>query len=113
MPISLLHKIANEKLPVMVEGSAGVDCVQILALGGHVIAEVGEPVRTPLGWVSQRAVVKEITHLGRRMLRVSSPTQVHAWRRRVRTCGPVAIGMAAGAMFLTGLGMEFLRRALL
>jgi hypothetical protein len=72
MSISLLQELANEQFPFTVEGGY-VDSVQILALAGHVVAEVATPVRTPLGWVSQRAVVKEITSSGRRMLQARLP----------------------------------------
>lgn len=73
MTISLLQRIAGEKLPIRIEGSEGVDSVRILALAGHVVADVAAPVRTPLGWLSQSAIVSAVTPTGRRMLRVSFP----------------------------------------
>jgi len=80
MPISLLQELAKKQLPVTIEGGDVVDSVQILILAGHVIAEVAEPVRTPLGWICPRAVVKAITRSGQRMLKVRPPQQSAAPR---------------------------------
>ena len=63
MSISLLQAIAEEKLPVKIEGAECVDCVQILALAGHVVTDAAEPARTQMGG-SKSAVVKEITRTG-------------------------------------------------
>lgn len=114
MSISLLQAIANEQLPVTIEGAECVDSVQILAMAGHVIADVADPVRTPMGWVSQSAVVKEITRTGRRTLRTLAPTSrasLDASDRR--SCGPWAIGIAVGWLFAAGVGLELVRRFLL
>ena len=114
MAISLLQELANKQLPLTIEGAACVDAVQILSLAGHVVAEVSAPVRTPLGWLSQRAVVTEITHSGRRMARVCAPGPlVGPDHTASRTCGPLALGIAAVCVFAAGMGAEFLRGVLL
>ena len=114
MALSLLQELANEQLPLTIEGAEGVDAVQILSLAGHVVAEVSAPVRTPLGWLSQRAIVTEVTHSGRRMARVCAPGRLAGPGHRVaRTCGPVAIGIAAVTVIAAGMGVEFLRGVLL
>ena len=111
MTISLLHQLAGEQLPFRVEGSEDVDSVQILALAGHVIVEVAAPVRTPLGWGSQSAIVRGITHSGRRMVRVSSPFPgVVSRNHSFRPCGPLVIGLVTASFAAAGVGLEVLLR---
>ena len=113
MSISLLQAVANQRLPVTIEGAECVDSVQILAMAGHVVAEVADPVRTPMGWVSRSAVVKEITRTGRRTLRILAPmsrSSRNASKRR--PCGPWAISIAVGWLVAAGMGLELLSHAL-
>lgn len=80
MTIFLLHELAKEPLPHAVCGAEVVDSVRILALAGHIVADIAAPLRTPDGWVSQKAVITGITRSGRRMLAVRPPL------RRVAGC---------------------------
>jgi hypothetical protein len=106
MTISLLQRIAGEELPITIKGSKGVDSVQILALAGHVIAEVAPPVRTPLGWVSQSAVVREITGLGRRMASVNSRAALVTRNERLRPRGPLVIALLTASLVTAAVGIE-------
>lgn len=65
MSIRLLHGLALQALPATVVGAQEVDKVHILVMAGHVKASfpVTEPGATPT------AVVKEITRLGRNLVR--------------------------------------------
>jgi len=113
MSISLLQAIAEEQLPVTIEGAECVDSVQILAMAGHVVADVAEPVRTPMGWVSQSAVVKEITRTGRRTLRTLAPMSRAGLKASDRRpCGPRAIGIVVGWLVAAGMGLELVGRLL-
>ncbi|WP_225783106.1 hypothetical protein [Xenophilus sp. Marseille-Q4582] len=69
MPMELLHRLALERLPVSVTDGQDVDGVRLLALAGHIRAEVPRPVRTLEGYHQPPATVTAITPLGRQMLR--------------------------------------------
>lgn len=73
MPMELLHRLALESLPVAVTDGQDVDGVRLLALAGHVRAEVPRPVRTMDGHHQPPATVTAITPLGRQMLRRFPP----------------------------------------
>ena len=112
MSISLLHALADVQLPMTIEGEC-VDEVLILAMAGHLVAEVAAPVRTPMGWRNPSANVRAITHLGWRMLRVSSsPSRWKSIPTRSRRCGPKAIGIGTGTLVAAAASVEFLQRAL-
>jgi len=112
MTISMLQRIAQERLPIRIEGSEGVDSVRILAMAGHVLADVAAPVRTPLGWLSESAIVRAVTPAGRRMLRVRFPAQHSNVRRRARRRrSPSVIGLTASSFAAAGFAIELLRRA--
>lgn len=42
MSITLLQELENQQFPITIKGDECVDSVQILALAGHVIAEVAD-----------------------------------------------------------------------
>ena len=112
MSISLLHALADVQLPMTIEGEC-VDEVLILAMAGHLVAEVAAPVRTPMGWRNPSANVRAITHLGWRMLRVSSsPSRWKSIPTRSRRCGPKAIGIGTGTLVAAAASVECLQRAL-
>ena len=69
MPISLLHKIAQQPLPIAVSGGSNIDAVRILSLAGHIKADVPKPIRTLGGYAQPDATVVAVTALGRSMLR--------------------------------------------
>ncbi len=69
MPISFLHRLAAQELPVGVIGGADVDLVRVLILAGHIKGSIPEPLRTLSGYEQPPATVTVITPLGRRMLR--------------------------------------------
>lgn len=77
MPMELLHRLSHERLPVAVVDGADVDAVRVLALAGHVRAEVPRPVRTIQGHHQPPATVIAITALGRQMLRRFPPVPSH------------------------------------
>jgi len=68
MPIELLHRLARERLPISVTAGEEVDDVRLLALAGHVRAQIPRPVRTLSGYHQPPATVTTITALGRQML---------------------------------------------
>ena len=68
MPISFLHRLAAQELPVGVAGGANVDLVRVLILAGHIKGSIPEPLRTLSGHEQSPATVTAITPLGRRML---------------------------------------------
>lgn len=69
MSISLLQELSEVKLPVTITGGDSVDAVHILALAGHIEAQIAKAVRTPTGWMNPTATVLSVTKHGRRMLR--------------------------------------------
>ncbi|WP_213955561.1 MULTISPECIES: hypothetical protein [unclassified Variovorax] len=69
MPLNLLHRLADQKLPVAVTHGRDVDSVRVLALAGHVKASIPKPVRTLDGFDQPPAVVASITSLGRSMIK--------------------------------------------
>lgn len=73
MPMELLHRLALQSLPIAVTDGADVDAVRLLALAGHVRADVPRPVRTLEGHHQPPATVSAITALGRQMLRRFPP----------------------------------------
>ncbi|KTT16635.1 hypothetical protein [Pseudacidovorax intermedius] len=68
MPLSLLHQLARVALPVSLTDGADVDSVRMLALAGHVKADIPRPVRTLRGYHQPPATVVAITPLGQRMI---------------------------------------------
>ena len=69
MPIALLHRIARERLPLVVVREEDVDFIRILVLAGHLKAAISPPITTYAAAVDPPpAVVTAITPLGRQML---------------------------------------------
>lgn len=68
MALKLLHRLAREALPIAVVDGEDVDGVRLLALAGHVRADIPRPVRTLSGYHQPPATVTSITPLGRRMM---------------------------------------------
>lgn len=69
MPIALLHRMACEDFPFVVEGEVNVSHVHTLVLAGHLKAVFPPLVYRGPGIEDRlRAVVMEITPLGRQML---------------------------------------------
>lgn len=68
MPITLLHRLARETLPIAVTGGGSIDALRVLAMAGHVIATIPRPVRSLTGYDQPPATVSAITPLGRQML---------------------------------------------
>ncbi|MFT4267147.1 MAG: hypothetical protein QM586_07985 [Xenophilus sp.] len=68
MPLELLHRFAREALPVAVTEGGDVDAVRILALAGHVRADIPKPVRTLHGYCQPPAMVLSVTALGQQMI---------------------------------------------
>ena len=67
--IQVLRAIALQPLPVMVPDGGSVDAVRVLFKAGLVKAVIPRPQRTVDGYEQLPAMVTEITHLGRMMLR--------------------------------------------
>jgi len=68
MPLELLHRLAHQTLPIAVTQGDDVDAVRMLALAGHVRAEIPKPVRTLDGHHQPPATVVAITSLGKQMI---------------------------------------------
>lgn len=68
MSIELLHRLARETLPVAVTDGEDVDAVRLLALAGHVRADIPRPVRTLSGYHQPPATVTALTALGHQMV---------------------------------------------
>lgn len=68
MSIKLLHRLARKGLPVTVTDGEDVDAVRLLALAGHVRADIPRPVRTLSGFHQPPATVTAITALGWQMI---------------------------------------------
>lgn len=68
MTLSLLHRLASTQLPVSLTEGGDIDAVRMLALAGHVQAQVPRPVRTLRGHHQPPATVSAITPLGRQMI---------------------------------------------
>ncbi|RST53289.1 hypothetical protein [Variovorax sp. MHTC-1] len=69
MPITLLHRLAEQDLPVAVNQGSDVDAVRVLSLAGHVKATIPKPVRTLDGYDQPPATVMAITSLGLSMIK--------------------------------------------
>lgn len=69
VPITLLHRLAVQELPVAVSSGRDVDTVRVLNMAGHVKATIPKPVRTIDGYEQPPATVLAITSLGRSMLK--------------------------------------------
>jgi len=67
--ISLLHRLAEQDLPVAVSRGDDIDAVRILALAGHVKALIPKPLRTLDGYEQPPATVVSLTSLGLSMLK--------------------------------------------
>lgn len=68
MSIELLHRLASETLPIAVTDGVDVDAVRLLAMAGHVRADIPRPVRTLSGYHQPPATVTAITAVGRQMM---------------------------------------------
>ncbi len=68
MPLELLHRLALQTLPISVTEGDDVDAVRMLALAGHVRADIPKPVRTLNGHHQPPATVTAITPLGWQMI---------------------------------------------
>lgn len=77
MPMELLHRLSHQSLPIAVIDGSDIDAVRVLALAGHVRAEVPRPVRTMQGHHQPPATVLAITALGRSMIRRFPARQPH------------------------------------
>lgn len=69
MTISLLHRLAEQDLPVAVNHGDDIDALRILALAGHVKALIPKPLRTLDGYSQPPATVMSLTSLGLSMLK--------------------------------------------
>jgi hypothetical protein len=67
--ISLLHRLAEQELPVAVSRGDDIDAVRILTLAGHVKALIPRPLRTLEGYEQPPATVMALTSLGLSMLK--------------------------------------------
>jgi hypothetical protein len=68
--LELLHRLAQEQLPVGVTSGEAIDKLRVLRLAGHVEAEIPHPLRTLAGYDQPPATVTAITAIGRRMLKL-------------------------------------------
>jgi hypothetical protein len=69
VPITLLHRLAAQELPVAVSSGRDVDSVRVLSMAGHIKATIPKPVRTLDGYDQPAATVLAITSLGRAMIK--------------------------------------------
>ena len=69
VPLTLLHRLAAQELPVAVSSGRDVDSVRVLSMAGHVKATIPKPIRTLDGYEQPPATVLAITSLGRAMLK--------------------------------------------
>ncbi|MEJ7685916.1 MAG: hypothetical protein WKG52_02315 [Variovorax sp.] len=64
----MLHRLAEQDLPIAVSNGADVDTLRILSMAGHIKATIPKPIRTLDGYGQPPAMVTAITPVGRSMM---------------------------------------------